>query len=154
MKRGMILALIAALAIALVAGTAAATPGKGNSGKGKGPAVVTYEFKGTVTGVTEATPADPVAGTEATPASITVDVTGGNNATKQLHGSQTFSVNGATKIEVDDEEGADLDQIGEGYKVNVQSKAAPGTTSGFVARHISAESPEADDDSGEDEDAA
>ncbi len=67
MRRAMILALIAALAIALVAGTAAATPGKGNSGKGKGkgPAVVTYEFKGTVTGVTESTPA-----------SITVDVTG------------------------------------------------------------------------------
>lgn len=145
MKRGMFLALIAALAIALVAGTAAATPGKGNSGKskGKGPAVVTYEFKGTVTQVTEGTPA-----------SITVDVTGGNNATKQLRGSQTFSVNDATKIEVDDQEGADLDQIGEGYKVNVQSKAAPGTTSGFVARHVSAESPEADDDSGEDEDAA
>ncbi len=55
---------------------------------------------------------------------------------------------------MDDQEGADLDQIGEGYKVNVQSKAAPGTTSGFVARHVSAESPEADDDSGEDEDAA
>src|SRR5215210_1060104 len=104
MKRGMILALIAALAIALVAGTAAATPGKGNSGKGKGkgPSVVTYEFKGTVTEVTEATPADPVTGTEASPASITVDVTGGNNATKQLRGSQTFSVNDATKIEVDD----------------------------------------------------
>jgi len=116
--------------------------------------VVTYEFKGTVTGVTEATPADSVTGTEASPASITVDVTGGNNATKQLRGSQTFSVNDDTAIEVDDEEGADLDQIGEGYKVNVQSKAAPGTTSGFVARHVSAESPEADDDSGEDEDAA
>ena len=192
MRKVMILGLITALVVALVAGTATATPdkgnngkgssdkgkshdgttvaadhakaapgkgsgnsGKGNNGKGQGPAAVTYEFKGTVTEVKQATPADPETGTQASPASITVDVTGGNNATKQLRGSQTFSVNesggkDATKIEVDDQEGTSFDQIQKGYKVNVQAKAPAGTTSGFVARVVSAESPEADDSSGQD----
>ena len=144
MKKAMILSVVAALVLALMAGTAIAKPDKSKGkgiGKGKGPAVVTYVFKGTVADVTTPT-TDPETGETVGSNAITVDVTGGNNATKQLLGSQTFSVDEATKINLDDEEGATLDQIGEGYEVVVQSKAPAGTTSGFVARIISAETPE------------
>lgn len=157
MKKAMILSVVAALVLALMAGTAIAKPGeskgKGSGkdkapvtetkgkGKGKGPAAVTYVFKGTVADVTTPT-TDPETGETVGSNAITVDVTGGNNATKQLLGSQTFSVDEATKINLDDEEGATLDQIGEGYEIVVQSKAPAGTTSGFVARMISAETPE------------
>lgn len=152
MKKIALLMSVGVLVVALLAGTATALPGSGKGkGKGKGPAQVTYVFKGTVSEVTQAG-TDPNTGLPITDPntglpvedSITVDVTGGNNATKQLRGSQTFSVNDATKIEVDDQEDATLDQISEGDKVVVQSKAAQGTTSDFVARMISAESPETD----------
>ncbi len=147
MKKAMILSVVAALVLALMAGTAIAKPDKSKGkGKGKGPTAVTYVFKGIVTDVTTPT-TDPETGETVGSNAITVDVTGGNNATKQLLGSQTFSVNEAatkeaTKISLNDEEGATLSQIQEGYEVVVQSKAPAGTTSGFVARIISAETPE------------
>ena len=140
MKKAMILTVVAALVVALMAGTAMAKPDK-SKGKGKAPATVTYVFKGTVTGVTTPT-TDPETEETVGSDSITVDVTGGNKAAKQLLGSQTFSVNEATKINLDDQEGATLDQIGEGYEVVVQSKAPAGKTSGFAARIISAETSE------------
>jgi hypothetical protein len=52
---------------------------------------------------------------------------------------KTFNVTPATKINLDDQEGATLDQIGEGYLVVVQSKATKDVTS-FDARVIFAES--------------
>ena len=135
MKRAMILLAVMALMVALVAGTAAAKgSGKGNSGGGKGPALVTYNFKGTAVGVAE------------DGSSITVNVTGGNKAGRQHLGSQTFNVTPETKINLDDQEGATLNQIEEGYSVVVQSKAAKGTTGGFVARVVSAEVPEVEED--------
>lgn len=108
--------------MASVAATATAAPGKG-----KGPALVTYVFEDTV---------EEVAGDGS---SITVDVTGGNNAGRQHLGSQRFRVTSQTKIDVDDQERATLDQIGKGYKV-VQPKAPAGASS-FDARSICAQSP-------------
>lgn len=141
----MVLTVVAALIMALMAGTAVAKPGKGkDKSKAKKPpvaAMVTYVFKGTVTDVTTPT-TDPQTGETVGSNSIVVNETGGNNATKHLRGSQTFSVDGATKINVDDQEGATLDQIGKDYEVVVQSRAPAGKESDFVARIISAETPE------------
>lgn len=67
---------------------------------------------------------------------------GGNKAGRQHLGSQTFTVTPDTKVNVDEQEGSSLDQIGVGYDVVVQSKA-PKDASSFGARVISASSPEA-----------
>ena len=135
MRKTIILAAVMALLVALVAGSAMAKGkggGKGNPG-GNGPALVTYNFVGTVLAVAE------------DGSSITVDVTDGNKAARQHLGSRTFNVTSETKINLDDQEGAALDQIGEGYPVVVQSRAAKAATS-FDARVISAESPEAEEE--------
>jgi len=145
-KRIAILISAGVLLVALLAATATAMPGTGKGkGKGKGPAQVTYNFKGTVAETTtEST--DPTTGETVGSDSITVDVERSNNAARSFVGQQvTFAVGDATKIEVNDQEGASLDQISQGDEVVVQSKATPNTTSGFVARIISAESPEDDD---------
>jgi uncharacterized protein YjdB len=135
MRKAMILMTVAALMVALMAGTAAAKQnGKGQGNSGKAPALVTYNFKGTVEEVSEG-------GT-----SITVDVTDGNKAARAHLGSQTFNVTSETKINVDDQEGAALEEIGEGYSVVVQSKAEKNATS-FDARVISAEAPEVEEES-------
>jgi hypothetical protein len=134
MRKAMILMMVAALMVALTAGTAAAKQnGKGQGKSGKGPALVTYNFKGTVVGVAE------------DGNSITVDVTDGNKAGRAYLGSQTFNVTSETRINLDDEEGVALEEIGEGYSVVVQSKAEKNATS-FDARVISAESPEVEEE--------
>jgi preprotein translocase subunit YajC len=128
MKRATIFALVAALLVALTAGTALAKGKPADKGsKGKGPAVVTYVFKGTVTEVGEG--------------SLLVDVEKGNRAARPFAGQQVrFAVTEATKVELNEEEAA-LSDLQAGDKVVVQSKAKKGATS-FEARVVSAERPE------------
>ncbi len=135
MKKIAILTLVAALVVALTAGTALAKPGKG-----KGPQkqkTVTYVFQGTVTEVTQAGPdtGEPVED------GIVVDVKQGNKAAKSYIGKQAeFAVDSATKIERNDQE-ATLSDLQQGDKVMVQVKA-PASATSFTAKIISAEEPE------------
>jgi len=133
MKKATILALVMALVVALMAGTAVA---KGKpavkKGKGKGPAVVTYVFKGTVASVAE------------DGGSVAVEVTGGNKAGKVAAAGQqqpmSFAVTEATKVRLNDAPAA-VSELQPGDEVVVQSRAKKGAMS-FAARIISAERPE------------
>ena len=127
MRKATILMVVVALLVALVAGTAAAK----QSGKGPKPnKTVTYVFKGTITGV------DPEAST------VTVKVEEGNKAARGYVGPQTFTVvEGYTKIEVDGVEDMSLADLAVGQEASVQSKASS-AEGVFVARRISAETPE------------
>jgi hypothetical protein len=133
MKKATILALVMALVVALMAGTAVAK-GKptGKGSKARGPAVVTYVFKGTVASVAE------------DGGSVAVEVTGGNKAGRQAAAGQqqpmTFAVTDATKVELNDAP-ATVPELQPGDQVVVQSKAKKGATS-FAARAVSAERPE------------
>lgn len=117
MKRLMILAVVAALAVALAAGTATA--------KQSGKNMATYNFKGTIGEVA------------ADGNYVVVDVTGGNRAARDHTGVQEFGVTSATSIEVDDQ-AAVLSDLVPGDQVKVQSKAARDATE-FAARKISVE---------------
>jgi hypothetical protein len=123
-KRLMILAVVAALAVALAAGTATA--------KQSGKNMATYNFKGTVQEVA------------ADGSYLLVDVTDGNRRGKEHRGVQPFGVTAETKIEVNEED-AELSALAAGDKVKVQSKAAKNATE-FVARKISVEMEGAEED--------
>ena len=146
MKKMTLLALVAALVVALTAGTAVAKPGKG-----KGPKkekTVTYVFQGTVAEVNQAG-TDPTTGLPITDPdtgepvedAVVVDVKKGNKAAKSYVGQQAeFAVDSATKIERNDQE-APLAKIQQGDKVMVQVEA-PASATSFAAKIISAEGPE------------
>ncbi len=122
MRKAMILMAVAALMVALVAGTAAAK----QSGKDR----ATYNFKGTV----EEVAADG--------SYVVVDVTDGNRRAREHLGTQQFGVTSNTKIEVNEED-AELSALAAGDEVKVQSKAPKDATE-FVARNISVEVEEED----------
>ncbi len=117
MRKIMVLMMVAALVVALAAGTASAKQG------GKG--IATYNFKGTIQEV-------------ATDGSyVVVDVTDGNRRAREHLGVQQFGVTSDTKVKVNEVE-AQLSDLVVGDEVKVQSKAAKDATA-FVARKISVE---------------
>ncbi len=116
----MLLMAVAALVVALAAGTATA--------KQNGKNVSTYNFKGTVEEVA-------LDGSY-----VVVDVTDGNKRARAHLGIQQFGVTEDTKVEVNEEVAALSDLVG-GDEVKVQSKAAKDATE-FVARKISVEAEE------------
>jgi len=122
MKRLMVLAAVAALVVALMAGTATAK----QNGKNR----ATYNFKGTVQEVA-------VDGSY-----VVVDVTDGNKRAREHLGTQQFGVTEDTKVEINEEDAAVSDLV-VGEEVKVQSKAAKDATE-FVARNISVEVEEED----------
>jgi len=156
MKKITLLALIGALMLALVGGTAVAERGSGNSGNSgsgnSGKKVVTYNFDGTATAVTLASTGDPVTGVGTTSDTITVDVEKGNKAARTFvdknGDSQTFKVDSNTKIEVNENEDATLEDVQVGDEVKVQVKAPPSATAPLTARHLHVEN---EDDENEDD---
>ena len=140
MKKTALLALIGALVVALVAGTAVAKPGSDNSGKKK----VTYVFHGTVTALTQAVTdpntglpiPDPNTGLPVED-SVTVDVKQGNKAARTFVAAngnpQTFKVDANT--EVNESEDATLADVVVGDRVKVQVKAPPSATA-LTARQL------------------
>ncbi len=154
MKKMTLLALVAALVVSLVAGTAVAKPDHVKPPKKE--KTVTYVFHGTVAEVTQAE-IDPITGLPITDPitgepvedSVVVDVKQGNKAAKSYIGQQvSFAADSATKIERNDQE-ATLAEIQQGDKVMVQVKApaSASSSSTFTARIISAEGPEPAPDS-------
>jgi hypothetical protein len=129
MKRAVLLMMIAALVVALTAGTAVAKPDKGKKAKkAKAPAQVVYHFQGPIASVDEVTN------------SVTVDVTQANKAARPfVNQAVPFSVTSTTKISLDDEK-ALISDLRAGDAVVVQSKAASGATS-FTANIVNAKSP-------------
>lgn len=120
MRKLMLLAAVAALVVALAAGTATAK----QNGKNR----ATYNFKGTVEQVAE------------DGSYVVVDVTDGNRRARAHLGVQQFGVTEETKIEINEED-ALLSELVPGDEVKVQSKAAKDATE-FVARKISVETEE------------
>jgi type 1 fimbria pilin len=117
MRRAMILMAVAALMVALMAGTAAAK----QNGKNR----VTYNFRGTLQEVA------------ADGSYVVVDVSDGNKRARGHLGVQQFGVTTDTKIEVNGQK-ADLSALVVGEQVKVQSKAAKDAQQ-FGARKISVE---------------
>ena len=117
MRKTVILMAVAALLVALVAGTAAAKQG----GKDR----ATYNFKGVVQEVA------------ADGSYVDVEVMSGNKRARVHIGLQRFAVIPETEIEVNEED-TELSAIAAGDEVKVQSKAAKEATE-FVARKISME---------------
>ena len=117
MRRAMILMAVAALMVALMAGTAAAK----QNGKNR----ATYNFRGTRQEVA------------ADGSYVVVDVSDGNKRARGHLGVQQFGVTPDTKIEVNGEQ-ADLSALVVGEQVKVQSKAAKDAQQ-FGARKISVE---------------
>ena len=120
MRKLMLLMAVAALVVALAAGTATAK----QNGKNR----ATYNFKGTVEQVAE----DGSYGV--------VDVTDGNKRARAHLGEQQFGVNEETKVEINEEDAA-VSDLTVGEEVKVQSKAAKDATE-FAARKISVETEE------------
>ena len=116
----MLLMAVAALVVALAAGTATAK----QNGKNR----ATYNFKGTVQEIA-------VDGSY-----VVVDVTDGNRRAREHLGVQQFGVTEDTKIEINEED-ALLSELVPGDEVKVQSKAAKDATE-FVGRKISVETEE------------
>ncbi len=116
----MLLMAVAALVVALAAGTATAK----QNGKNR----ATYNFKGTVQEVA------------AGGSYLTVDVTDGNRRAREHLGVQQFGVTEDTKVEINEVEAAVSDLV-VGEEVKVQSKAPKDATE-FVARKISVETEE------------
>ncbi len=136
MKKIALLALVGALVVSLVAGTAVAKPDKGP----KKEKTVTYVFHGTVSQVTLAS-TDPITGEPVSSDSVVVDVKQGNSAARSYVGQQvTFAVGPETKIERNGEE-ALLSEIQGGDRVKVQVKA-PASADTFTARQLQAQGPE------------
>ena len=124
MRKILLLAFAGALLVAMTAGTAAA---KG-PGSGKGPASVTYVFKGEMASVAE------------DGSSFEIALTGGNKAGRGAVASDeplSLTITPESKVELNDQE-ATMAELKAGDKVVVQSKAPKGTTS-FKADKISAE---------------
>jgi hypothetical protein len=114
----------------MAAGTATAKgPGSGkSSSNGKGPATVTYVFKGEMASVAE------------DGSSFEIAVAGGNKAGRSAVASGdplSITVTPETKGELNDQE-ASMADLQAGDDVVVQSKAPKGATS-FTARMLSAE---------------
>jgi PDZ domain-containing secreted protein len=120
MRKLMLLAVVAAMVVALAAGTATA--------KQNGKDRATYNFKGTIQGVAE------------DGSYVVVDVTDGNKRARAHLGEQQFGVNEDTEVEINEED-ALLSDLVPGEEVKVQSKAAKDATE-FVARKISVETEE------------
>lgn len=120
MRKLMLLMAVAALVVALAAGTATA--------KQNGKDRATYNFKGTVQEVA------------ADGSYVEVDVTDGNRRAREHLGLQQFGVAEETRVEINDED-AELTAIVVGDEVKVQSKAAKDAEE-FVARKISVETDE------------
>jgi hypothetical protein len=127
MSKAAILVAVAALMVALVAGTAAAKDG------GK---VKTFNFKGTA--VSEDS------------ASISVEVSDGNKrgreaaeAHEAAHPGEpmVFAVTDTTKVEIDDAPASLAEVVAAGGEVRVQSKAPQGSDT-FVARKVTVETDE------------
>ncbi|CAN5902260.1 hypothetical protein BH23ACT11_BH23ACT11_24420 [soil metagenome] len=133
MKKTVILATVVALLMALMTGTAMAK-GKG-SGKGlKKERVTTYVFKGSITAV------DSQSGV------VTVAFDRGNKAARSVTQAEEeveFGTNASTRINVGGQEGVGFGPLAADQEVNVQTRAKSGTPEVFVARRISAASPEA-----------
>ena len=128
MRRILLLSLTGALLVAMAAGTATAKgPGSGKS-SGKGPATVTYVFKGQMESVAE------------DGSTFEITVQGGNKAGRSAVASDeplSLTVTDETKVELNDQE-ASMAELQAGDEVVVQSKGKKGDTS-FTARMISAE---------------
>ncbi len=116
----MLLMAVAALVVALAAGTATAK----QNGKNR----ATYNFKGTVQEVA-------LDGSY-----VVVDVTDGNKRARDHIGIQQFGVTEDTKVEINEEDATVSDLVA-GDEVKVQSKAAKDAPE-FVARKISVEAEE------------
>ncbi len=134
MRRIFLLALTGALLVAMSAGTAAAKgPGSGKGASkgqsnGKGPATVTYVFKGQMASVAE------------DGSSFEIALRGGNKAARGAVASGeplSLAVTPETKVELNDQE-ASVADLQAGDEVVVQAKAPKGAAS-FTARTIPAE---------------
>ena len=113
----MILMTVAALMVALAAGTATAK----QSGKG----MATYNFEGTIQEVA------------ADGSYVVVDVIDGSRRAREHLGVQQFGITSDTTVEVNEVD-AELSDLAAGDEVTVQSRAAKDATE-FVARKISVE---------------
>ena len=148
MRKITLLAVVAALMLAIVGGTAIAkseNSGKGNSGKGK----ATYNFDGTL----DAVSTDAVDENGApTPKAVSLTVTDAHGrasreAIERLGTDQVdFKVTDSTKIEIDDAPATleDLQSHLGAEDVRVQAKAAKAATE-FDARKVSIETEEEDE---------
>ena len=127
-RKAAILAVLAAILVAMLGGTAGA---KGGKVKTK-----TCNFKGTVTAVAE------------DGSSVSVEVTGGNKAAREAAKGReqpmVFPVSGSTKVGIDGQDAAVTDVV-VGDPVKVQSKA-PEDADEFPARKISVEHDEQEED--------
>lgn len=136
MKKVAILTLVAALVVALTAGTAVAKPGKGKAKKAKKVPTVAFVFEGTVASV------DDVTGS----GSVTVKVEEANSFAKSYLASQqdptqvTINVDATTKIKKDDAT-ATLADIAPGDETVFRDRAPKGTTS-FTADMVTVSTPE------------
>ena len=125
MRKLAILVAVAALTVALVAGTAAAKGGGG---------MKTFNFKG-----------DAVSENGS---SISVEVSDGNMRGREAAGAHpdvpmVFAVvSGTTKVEIDDAPASLAEIVAADGEVRVQSKASEGSSDGFVARKITVETDE------------
>ncbi len=126
MRKTMVLVAVAALMVALVAGSAAA--------KQNGKNVATYNFKGTLV---EVAPDG---------SSVSVNVTDGNGRGREVAEAYALAhpdepmvfLTPETKVEIDDAP-ATLSDLAAGDEVRVQSKAPKNAPTNFVARKISVE---------------
>lgn len=129
MRKVVVLAVLGAVFLAMLAGTAAAKDE--NRVKTK-----TFNFKGTVAAVAE------------DGSSVSVEVTGGNKRAREAAEGQAqpmvFPVSADTDVEIDEQDAAVADLV-VGDPVKVQSKA-PAGASEFPARHIRVEHDEQEDD--------
>ncbi len=132
MRKTMMLVAVAALMVALVAGSAAA--------KQKGKNTATYNFKGTLV---EVAPDG---------SSVSVDVTDGNGRGREVAEAYALErpnepmvfLTPETKVEIDDAP-ASLSDLAAGDEVRVQSKAPKNAPTTFVARQISVENEQEED---------
>lgn len=123
-----------ALLVALMAGTAVAK-GKGKA-KAKGlkkERVITYVFKGEISAV------------DTENRTVTVEVAKGNKFARSVASpgdAVTFGTTGSTKINVDGQKGAGFEALEIGQEVVVKTRAKANTPGVYVARLISATTPE------------
>ena len=125
MRKMALLVAVAALMVALVAGTAAAKGGGG---------MKTFNFKGTA--VSE------------DGSSISVEVSDGNRRGREAAEAHPGApmvfavVSGTTKVEIDDAPASLAEIVAADGAVRLQSKAPEGSPDGFVARRITVETDE------------
>ena len=132
MRKTMMLVAVAALMVALVAGSATA--------KQKGKNTATYNFKGTLV---EVAPDG---------SSVSVDVTDGNKRGREVAEAYALEhpnepmvfLTPETKVEIDDAP-ASFSDLAAGDEVHVQSKAPKNAPTTLVARQISVENEQEED---------